>query len=284
MSGVTLGKTLRLSFDGTSVELQHRLQVLCLLLARVAECDVCRDKGLREVVVGHCRHMIVGDMCQRAHPQLHLAEDAGEPPHVLILQIAAVTPTVDLHSELVPAFTHEIRNVELCRRHGVLAIPHAPAVHPDVESRVHAPEVKYQVLAKHVRRDIDIRDIRPHRVAVLVSRPILRRLGGHAGTVPHERVVDVDIDGHTVALQLPVAGHRNAVPTAHIVVLAIEVGGTLFWRLRPMEKPLAVEGHYLLTLFPFRGQLQRGMIRQLARAQHGRVFPVVNLLSLGGQG
>ena len=69
--------------------------------------------------------------------------------------------------------------------------------------------MEYEVLAEHLLRDIDIRHIRPHRVAVVVGRPVLGRLRGDTWPVLHKRIVDIDVDGGAVALGLPAGAPRR---------------------------------------------------------------------------
>ena len=97
------------------------------------------------------------------------------------------------------------------------------------------------MLRQHLLGDIDKRHIRPHRVTVVVGIPVACRLAHHLGLVAVEGITHVHVDGLTIALQLPVAGHGNFIPSANIVVLAIEVGRTRLRVFRPVEKPLTVE-------------------------------------------
>ena len=116
---------------------------------------------------------------------------------------------------------------------------------------MNAAEVEYQVLAKHLFGHIDKRHIRAYGIPVLVGCPILGRLRGHAWTVSHEGVVDVDVYRRTVALCLPVAGHGDLAPPAHIIILAVEVNRPFLRITAPMEQPLSVEANDFLTLFFF---------------------------------
>ena len=111
---------------------------------------------------------------------------------------------------------------------------------------------------------------------MVVGIPILGRFTSDIWTVAVERILHVDINGFAEALQLPVARHGNLIPLAHIVVLTVEVSRSRFRVFAPMEQPLPVERNDFLTLLLFRGQLQRGVIRQFVDAQHVRVLPVVS--------
>ena len=204
--------------------------------------------------------MIVGNVHQRSYPQLNGAEYARETPHVLVFQITSVAPTIDFNGKFVLSFAHILCHVKLGRRHRVLAITHLLAVNPKIHSRMNTTKMQNKIVFQHLFGDIYERHIRTYWVAVFVGRPVFWRFAGHAGAVPHERVVDVNINRCSVSLCLPVAGYGDFVPFAHIVVLLIEVGWPLFWLSRPMEKPLSVERDDFLTFLLSRGQLQRGVI------------------------
>ena len=180
-------------------------------------------------------------MYQGTYPQLHLTEDARESPHVLTLQIAAVAPSVDLDRQFVATFSQILCNVELSRRHRVLAVTHLLTVDPDIHRRMNAPEVQDEVLSDHLVSDIDEGHIRAYGIAVVVGIPVLRGFTRHAGAVAVEGVLHVHIDGFAKALQLPVARYGNLVPLTHIIVLALKAHGSAFRVFRPMEQPLAVE-------------------------------------------
>ena len=258
--------------------LQLHQQVFCGFLACIAYRNLSIDGKLRVVGIGHRRHLIVGYMHQRPYPQLHAAEDTAQPPVVLIFEITAIAPAIDLYGEFVLAFAQILRHVKFRRRHRVLAVAHLLTVYPDVHRRMHTAKVQDQILLiQHFLRHFDKRHILSHGVAVLVGRPVLRRLSRHARTVLHKRVVDINIDRCAVALRLPVAGHRDLPPLTHIIVLTIEVHDPLFRIPAPMKQPLSVETHNLLAILLLRRQLQRRMIWQLVDTQYCWVLPIVIL-------
>ena len=139
---------------------------------------------------------------------------------------------------------------------------------------MHTAEVEDEILLQLFFGYIDERHIRAHWVAVLIGRPVLRRLGSHAGAVLHKRVVYIDIDRCAIALRLPVAGDGNPSPMTHVVVLAIKILRTFLGIATPVEQPLSVETHNFLTILLTRRKLQRSMIRKFIDAQHSLVLPV----------
>ena len=241
------------------------------------------NRELRVVSIGNSRHVIVGNVCQGSHPQLNRTEDTGKAPHVLTLQIGSVAPAINLYSQAVGALADVGRDVEFSRRHGVLAITHTFAIHPNIKGRLDTSKMKYQVLTSHLRGDIEGRDILSNRVTQFVGRPIRGRFLGDAGSVLHEGVLHVHIDGFTVILHLPVARYTNLVPLADIEIFAIEIYHSCIRIGVPTEMPLAIKVHDFLTFFLFRRQLQRGMIGQFVDAQNSRILPIWNSLCLYSQ-
>ena len=133
------------------------------------------------------------------------------------------------------------------------------------------------MLRKHLLSHVEECDILSHRITVLVSRPVLWRFTGYTGSVALEGVFDIRIDRCAIPLRLPVAWHFYLPPTAHVVVLTVEVNSSFLRITAPTEQPLAIKTDNLLTRLPFRGQLQRGVIRQFINPQYGGILPVAGL-------
>ena len=142
---------------------------------------------------------------------------------------------------------------------------------------MYTAEVQDQILRQHSLGNVEVRDVLSHRVAVLVGRPVLWRFAGNTGTVTLEGVIDIGVDGRAIALCLPVARHLYLPPTAHVIVLTVEVSLPLLRIAAPAEQPLAVKTDNLLARLPLGGQLQGCVIRQFVDTQHGGVLPVARL-------
>ena len=63
------------------------------------------------------------------------------------------------------------------------------------------------ILAHHLFVHIEERDVRAHRISLLVGRPVLGWLACDVGAILDEGVVHVDVYGCAISLCLPVAGH-----------------------------------------------------------------------------
>ena len=92
---------------------KNHFQVFCRFLASVAESNVGMDSGFTEVVVQVGCHFIVADVGVWSYPKLDRTEDAAQAPHVLVFEVAAVAPSVNLHREAVTAGFHVGSHVKL---------------------------------------------------------------------------------------------------------------------------------------------------------------------------
>ena len=73
-------------------------------------------------------------------PERDVAEDAAQPPHVLILQVAARAVAIDLDGDEVLARLEVLREVELGGVAAVDAVADFLAVEPEEERGIHAIE------------------------------------------------------------------------------------------------------------------------------------------------
>ena len=244
------------------------------MLRGVGHCDVGSHVSFGKVVVGNGCDAVVRDVGKRTDPKLHRTENARQSPHVLVFQITTVTPSVHLNCQTVGPFPEIGCHVKLGGRHGVLTIAHLPPVQPHIHGGVNPSEMQDKVLSEHLFAHVEGCYIRTHRISVLVCGPVFRRFRGDARPVSHKRVVDIDVDRSAKALGLPVAGHIDIVPSAHVVVLLEEIRRSFLWITAPVETPTSVERHDFFAVLLFRWQLQSGVIRQFVDAEHMWVLPI----------
>ena len=201
----------------------------------------------------------------RTRPQRHVAEYPGEAKHVLVFEIAAVAPLINLHGDQILAILLDVRrDVELGRQLGILRIAGEFAVHPHVERRPYALETKDRVASLPALRQRERAAVGRHGVEVWpAARPIenlRRRL--------LVRIPVVGVDGRAVAAHLDAARHVNDSPAGIVEVRRLESLRTPRRVADPAESPLAVQRHSV-----WRGELQ--LVRQrggLVRERH-RVRP-----------
>jgi len=150
-------------------------------------------------------HEPVLDPARRPGQQPDLAEDPGQPPHVLVLQVAGRRPLVDPHGqEVVPARGRQgLGGVELDRQAAAAGGAQLPAVAPHPEPGVDPLEPQHAPLGLPALGQPEAHPVVAGRV-----------LAGDARRVDRERVGDVGVGGGAVAVQLPVGRHRQLVPAA----------------------------------------------------------------------
>ena len=145
----------------------------------------------------------VPDRPGRAGQQPHLPEDPGQPPHVLVLQVAGGRPLPHPHrQEVVPAGKGQGGGgVELDRQPAAGRAAQLPAVEPHLELRVDPLEPQHGPLGLPVAGQAEPDPVVAGRVVAWDVRRVDR-----------ERVGDVGVGGGAVAVELPVRRHRQGGP------------------------------------------------------------------------
>ena len=220
--------------------------------------------------------------------QVHIPVDTAEAEHVLVFQVGAVAPFIDLHRQRVHTPFHIGRNVELGIVVGALAVAHLLSVHPNVKGRIHPVKMQINLLAVPFPGQGEIPAVRAHGIGFLLHGIAL--LGLDKGRIVQERIGYIGIERRPVPLHFPAGRHVQTDPAAHIVGRLVEARRTLPGSLSPVELPLAVEqqvtaggrafpgmgiggiGHHLL-LIGIRDE--RGMAGLLVDGEYFFILPVV---------
>ncbi|MNV83092.1 hypothetical protein D3C71_1768720 [compost metagenome] len=113
---------------------------MCRLIPIVRQLNIKLQLRIPVFAIQFSADEEVRDMNGRGRIQVHVAENAAEPPEILILQPTGITPAVYFDRKLVLAVSQIRREVEFRRGEGVLAIADKLPVHPDVEGGLHALE------------------------------------------------------------------------------------------------------------------------------------------------
>ena len=170
--------------------------------AELGDDDARGDVGVDaegSVVRGVHEHVADGRREQR-----HRAEDPGQPPHVLVLQVAALGELAHAHREHVLAVAAQgLGDVELVAEPAAGRLAQLDAVEPRAQVGVDAVEAQDGAAGRPSGRELEAGAVVPGRVRV---RDVRR--------VDRERVRDVRVRGRAVAVQLPVRRDREPVPAA----------------------------------------------------------------------
>ena len=197
--------------------------------------------------------------------EIHVPDDAGHAPLVLILQIGAVAPLEHQQHHFVFALAQKRRSVKLAGVVGHLAVAQELSVDVDIEATVHALEVQHP---PHAACQVGLKT-----AAVYPSRVFHR----HIGRIIGKGIPDIDIRGLAKAVQLPVARHghgarkRHTDPILRQPIRAVEAH----------EIPLAVQrdppGRMLFQRKRILSRSKRGILVAIggcAHMEHGRVFVI----------
>ena len=142
------------------------------------------------------------DAAVGAVAQAHRAEDAREPPLVLVLEVAREAPLSDTHGQLVDSRPQRIGDVELARQAAARCIADRDAVDPHLVPGVDALESEHSPsVLRPVRGQLDV-------AAILAGRIHVR----HVRRLHGEREDDVRVGRPAEPLQLPMPGHVDPAP------------------------------------------------------------------------
>ena len=225
------------------------------------------------VVVGV--HEEVPDQAGLLVDQGDAAEDAGQPPHVLILQVGPGRPLVHPDRDHIVFGPNVPGYIELPHQPAARAVTDGRAVDEHGEARVDPVEAdQRRPAANPSRGQREAPPVLPRRVAVR-----------DAGRVDREGVRHVGVGGRPVpgragnAGQLPAGGHLDVVEPAVVKVGSLEARGQLTQALAVAELPGPVQAepgapHGLRG--PRRGEAQPGAERlDVAEITigHGAILP-----------
>ena len=154
----------------------------------------------------------IGYAHARHEDEHHIAEDAGQSPHVLILEIAARREAVDDDLDLVLARPHELRDVVLLIVEGGLGVAHELAVDIHLGAAV-GGELHMHSALKLLLGELERAHIHAAGVVRVVDGGELERICADGIGIAH-----IGVDGLVVTLELPVRRHLDAVPLGGILV------------------------------------------------------------------
>ena len=203
----------------------------------------------------------VPDSVLRHGPKRNVTENPRITRHILIFEIAAVAPAVNLDGESVFAFLDEIRNVELTREFRIFGITDLSAVYPDVVGAVNAVETKNHAARFPVHGERELSAVGRNGIVVVLAALTV------ADTRPIEfmGITPVNVAGAAEAVKLDACGNGNRKPIAVVEVFSLKPLNAQLRISRPGELPRPVKRHAIRAI-------DIELIRErvlLARQRHG---------------
>ena len=198
--------------------------------------------------------MMVAHKCLGGSHQIHIAVYAREVPHVLSLQITAVTPAVDTHSNIVFALVYCCCDVKLGIGIGALRVTYVLPVYPNNGSTVHTVEVYHHTAVCPTLRKRKGTAIATHRIGIVGIFAACKL--ADIGWIHLKWIAHIHVNGLVVAVHFPTRGYRNIFPSAYIGIIAIEVGfarqrcRAIIGHIPEFPCPIQTHGHSLLRSYP----------------------------------
>ena len=221
----------------------------------VGKCDL--DRTVLIVTGWQCFQKIVADAFFRAGQQINVTENSTHPEFVLILEIAAVAPFDDEHSERVFSVAYHSGDIKFTCGVRYLAVADKAAVQPYIKAGVDTFEI--QVCTRRSRIFFIIKAM--YISTARVDHRDIRR-------IHRERIAVVCILVQVTAVVLPHARHRNILKTGRIIAF-------------PVKFILQVIDIFIISEFPCPGEQQKAircltlLRKQLPRCRSGDIISTV---------
>ena len=215
--------------DGDAVRIKDLH--ICLDPVQVAVFSAADLQIGGELAVGFSVNENIGEVRRvRNRHNGDIPEDTGEPPHILVFQIGAVTPLHDLNGDPVDTDMGDVCNVKFCGQAAAFAHTGKLTVDPHIEEGVHAVEHKEEFFSVPAVIDLEFPDIATGGVVV-----------GNVGGRDRDGVEDIGIMRSAVAFHLPVGGNGDGIPFAAVKIFFMEVFRDGFRTGKVSEHPRTVK-------------------------------------------
>ena len=167
--------------------------------------------------------------------KLHIPENTGEAPEILILQPGGGGETEYLHGDQVGAVFEGGGNVKMRGGKAVLAVANELAVYPKIEGRFYPVEGEHHAIIPPAFGDVHPAGIAADRVE------FLGHLGRADSLMAIPGVLGVHILREAVSLQLDMPGYLNGIPAGAVIMGLLKAHRPLRRMLHIMELPAAVQ-------------------------------------------
>ncbi len=213
---------IKLGFDGPSLE---------ILAAEIGNPGANHKSSIPVLVVkvGSNEEITYVDLWRSE--EVDVSVDTAEPPHVLVFKITSVGPAVDFDGECIFTCLEVLGDIEFPWCHAVLAVANLKAVDPDVEGAFNSVEVKENLAVFPFPGEGELSSVGADRIVAMRD----------VGRIRREGIRDIEVNGDSIAVHLPVGGDGYLFPVANIVFALVKINGSVSGLTDPVELPVAIE-------------------------------------------
>jgi hypothetical protein len=153
-------------------------------------------------------------------------------PKILILEVGAIAPAINLDSERVPPPPEMGCDIEFRRGTAPLTVTDSLAVYPQVEGGFHSGKMDKNPTFPPFVRDLEFEAVGTHRIVIM----------GDTGRIGLAKGIgNIGINGDAEAMHLPVRGNRKGIPTRVVIIRPVKIHDSIPGFSDPAELPYPVE-------------------------------------------
>ena len=218
------------------------------LFAEVLKGNFDAEESTTEVVASastassahHCCHLHILNMQFLTRFEIDVTMNSTHSEHILILNIRAVAPTINLNTnEVFLTWFDVFCYVEFCIHIGSLSISDLLSVHPNIGGTINTIKVEINLSAVPIGGNLDGTAITAYCIGFVDYRITLLTADERWQIL--ERIGHISIDGSAVTLHFHARRNRNGLPRRSVEVRLIKVDWTVFGFRNPIELPLSVQ-------------------------------------------
>ena len=198
--------------------------------------DLCREFSVCISVHSFRAHEQIPHMAARHSVQIHIPEQSGEAPEILILQPARAAPLIYFRRDFIFPLPHQIRDAELRGGKTVLAVPGKFSVYPHIQRCLRSLKREIDIAALFRLLQRYIFHIASHRILTghLRRAKLLPAVPGIHG---------VDVLSLSISLHLDMSRNLNLPELLTGDILPVEVRTPEPWIFRIRKFPRSVQAY-----------------------------------------
>ena len=187
------------------------------------------EQPVLERLVQPAVYLIIAEVELRPPDEGHIPNDAAQPPHVLVLQVAPITELIDAHGQQIFSGADQGGNVKLAGTPAALGVAGKDAVYPNMEGALDPVKAQDGLLASAGYHKAGA--VQAGRVFCLNDRGLGQRKDGDS----------VRIVGCAVSVELPLGGYGEKRPFAVVKRFVKKSLRAVVGVVCIVESPMAVQ-------------------------------------------